>query len=718
MIVRPGTILAAIRRRVRPQHVVLTLSGVLVLAYGISTYMALHRSHRQTLDDAVSTIESMTRSIEIGSNRAIFETDTVLLGISQMLAQVLPDKPLDDPAVKAMLRQLNEQNLVIRDLSILDPSGREVNDASSTKTRLRDDSSSDFFTAHESEILPSLYIAPPTRNPATGTWSIIMSRPLLRDGKRVGVVVAEVPISAFTNFFKSVVSTSETQVSLIFDGGTLIASDPHREELTGKRYPGAPPVLALAGNRPSGLIRHATGPGGVSQIVSFRRIPGRPLIIMVARSRDDILTRWRQECAGSIGAFVLFAITAGFLTVMVIRGLNRQQKITAGLRDSEEQLKRQSSLLQLTLENMGEGLSVFDREGRLVIFNSRFLELLDLPADLTADATLYEILEFQRARGDFGMSEPDIGVQERFDRMFRDLPVIRERMTLSGRTLQIRRQAMPGGVVSLYSDITERKAAELRMAQAWAQAELANRAKSEFLANMSHELRTPLNAIIGFSELLGSEHLGPMRNPRYLEYSNDIHTSGQHLLSIINDVLDMSKIEAGKLEIREDDVPVGPLLASVARMVRERARAADIALVAEPPEHELTFWGDQRAMRQCLLNLVSNAVKFSNNGGRVTLEAGIDEAGRVVFTVADDGIGMSQTDLERALQPFGQAQAATTRAHGGTGLGLPITKGLVEAHGGKMEIDTAPGRGTTVRVTLPLERSRGTEHPARIAAQA
>ncbi len=301
--------------------------------------------------------------------------------------------------------------------------------------------------------------------------------------------------------------------------------------------------------------------------------------------------------------------------------------------------------------------------------------------------------------------------------MFRDLPVVRERTTLSGRALFIRRQAMPGGVVSLYSDITERKAAEQRMAMAWSQAELANRAKSDFLANMSHELRTPLNAIIGFSELLGSEHLGPMRNARYLEYAHDIHSSGHHLLSIINDVLDMSKIEAGKLEIHEDEVAIGPLLASVARMVRERAREAHIELVADPPEQEIVFWADQRAMRQCLLNLVSNAVKFSNAGGRVVLEAALDEEGRVVLSVTDNGIGMSPADLERALQPFGQAQAATTRAYGGTGLGLPITKGLVEAHGGILEITTSPGHGTRTRIILPAERTRANHEP-KIAAQA
>jgi signal transduction histidine kinase len=717
MATRFGNWLLAMRYWARPQHVVIALSTLLVMAYGASTYLTLQRSHHQTMLDAVATIESMNRSIEIGANRAIFEADTVLLGVSQMLTQVMPTAPLDDPTVKALLRQLNEQNMVVRDLIITDNTGREVNTAASTVGPPRDDSKRPFFTAHEDEILPSLYIGTPARNLRTGTWSIMLSRPLLRGETKIGVVAAEVQTSIFANFFRSVVTTNATQVAFMFDDGTLVASDPHREELIGRKVPRIEQLLGPAKSQQAGVNHHAIGVDGKEQLVSFRRIPARSMVISVSRDRDAILARWWQEYTASIAAFTLFAITAGILTVLVVRGLNRQQQITAGLRTSEEQLIRQSSLLQLTLENMGEGISVFDREGRLVIFNSRFVDLLDLPKTLNNETSLYEILEFQMARGDFGNSEPSIGVQERFDRMFRDLPVVRERVTLSGRALLIRRQAMPGGVVSLYSDITERKATEQRMAQAWAQAELANRAKSDFLANMSHELRTPLNAIIGFSELLGSEHLGPMRNARYLEYSHDIHTSGHHLLSIINDVLDMSKIEAGKLEIHEADVAVGPLLGAVARMVRERAREARVELIAEPPEQELVFWADQRAMRQCLLNLVSNAVKFSNEGGRVVVEAALDASGSVVFSVSDDGIGMSPADLERALQPFGQAQAATTRAHGGTGLGLPITKGLVEAHGGTLEISSSPGHGTRIRVHMPAERTRANHEP-KLAAQA
>jgi signal transduction histidine kinase len=261
-------------------------------------------------------------------------------------------------------------------------------------------------------------------------------------------------------------------------------------------------------------------------------------------------------------------------------------------------------------------------------------------------------------------------------------------------------------VVSLYSDITERKAAETKMAQAWAQAELANRAKTDFLANMSHELRTPLNAIIGFSEILSREHLGPLKNPRYLEYSHDIHASGLHLLSIINDVLDMSKIEAGKLDIHDEDIAVSTLLNGSVRMVRERARKQCIELICKVVDPDHVIIGDERALKQCLLNLLSNAIKFSHAGSTVTVEGSIDAEGRTALTITDEGIGMTEEELERALQPFGQAHASTTRTYGGTGLGLPITQGLVEAHGGAMSIVSAPGEGTRVSIVLPPERTR------------
>jgi signal transduction histidine kinase len=384
------------------------------------------------------------------------------------------------------------------------------------------------------------------------------------------------------------------------------------------------------------------------------------------------------------------------------RSLGRQQLAAARLLRMKRRLERQNSLLQSTLENIGEGLSVFDGRGRLIAWNSRFCELLDLPADLATDATLHDILMHQAVRGDFVDGEPEVEAARRLDLFYRDVPTIKERVTPAGRLLQIRRRAMPNGaVVSVYSDVTEIKASERKLIEARSQAELANRAKGDFLANMSHELRTPLNAIIGFSEVISNELFGPILNEKYLEYITDIHASSLHLLSIINDVLDMSKIEAGKVELAKELVPIQSLIREVMRMVHERAQSRDIELTSQMSEHEVDIWADERSMKQIFLNLLSNAIKFSREGGTVCVRAIADRSDVAVFEIEDHGIGMNEEEQERALQPFGQAQPATTRTYGGTGLGLPITKGLVEAHGGTLTISSRAGVGTTVRIVLP-----------------
>ena len=375
---------------------------------------------------------------------------------------------------------------------------------------------------------------------------------------------------------------------------------------------------------------------------------------------------------------------------------------------SEVSLTRENSLLQTTLENIGEGLSVFDRQGHLVARNSRFCELLDLPADLPVGTPLREVLMLQAARGDFGDSDTDDEVAHRLEQFFLDVPVVKERATRSGRTLQIRRGKMPGGaIVSVYSDITEIKLSERRLVEARSQAELANRSKSDFLANMSHELRTPLNAIIGFSEIISKELFGPVGNGKYLEYMADIHKSSLHLLSIINDVLDMSKIEAGKLELSRERLGIQSIICDVIRMMHEQAASRGVELIPQLPQEEVAIWADERAMKQVFLNLLSNAIKFSRPGGRVMIRAGVGQAGMALVQFEDRGIGMNEEEQERALQPFGQAQPATTRNYGGTGLGLPITKGLIEAHGGRLTIESSTGCGTTVTVTL----STASEHP-------
>jgi signal transduction histidine kinase len=699
--------LLTIGRMVRLQNAMMVLCAILVSAYGASMYASLHRAYQQTMDNATATLSSIARSSEVGTNRSIFAIDAALLGVERVLDTLLPQAPLNSTSVKQLLNQFNDQTLVLRDILILDNNGHLLNKTGWAAEPEKDFSNRPFFTVHQSGGLPSLYIGRPQRSRATGGWSVMMSRPLMRHDEVVGVIAAEVEITVFTDFYSSVVANSAINVALMLDDGTLVATEPHQEELIGRELPGSKAILAAAGNHRIGVLGNSPADTSSPQITAFAHIAERPLIVVASRSRANILEQWRGECLSSVVAFVLFAVTAGCLTWLMVLAVERQQNAAAKLRASEERLRRQSDLLQSTLENMGEGLSVFDSTGRLVAWNAKFIELLDLPVALTTETNLREVHVVQAMRGDFGPVDLATDLPARFERFFKEVPMVRERVTSTGRAIQIRRRGMPdGAVVSLYSDITERKAADSKMAQAWAQAELANRAKTDFLANMSHELRTPLNAIIGFSEILSNEHLGALKNARYLEYAQDIHTSGQHLLSIINDVLDMSKIEAGKLDIHEEEMAVSGLFTSTVRMVRERARQQSIEIVCHVADPDHIILGDERAMKQCLLNLLSNAIKFSEMHSTITIEAAIAADGHSVLTVSDEGIGMTDEELERALQPFGQAHTSTARVYGGTGLGLPITKGLIEAHGGMMSISSTPGKGTCVTVSLPAERTR------------
>ncbi len=466
-------------------------------------------------------------------------------------------------------------------------------------------------------------------------------------------------------------------------------------------------MLTAAAKRREGLIRLLPGQAGEGALRAFRRVQDRPLIVSVSRARIDILRRWYRECAIAAAAFGLFAMTASALAWLAVRALRRGQFSAAFLRRSEARLKRQSALLQSTLESIGEGLSVFDDRGRLIARNRRFCELLDLPIDLALGAPLCDILMRQAVRGDFGEAGPQAEVARRLERFYREVPAVKERLTPTGRTLQIRRSPMPdGAVVSVYLDITELKAGESKLREARSQAELANHSKSEFLANMSHELRTPLNAIIGFTEIIAQELFGPVTNEKYLEYIKDVHASSLHLLSIINDVLDMSKIEAGKLELQKEPVTLQTVIADVIRIVHERAGSRSIEFVTRISVEPVIIWADERSMKQIFLNLLSNAIKFSQEGGKVRVSVSTERPDLAVVEVQDHGIGMDAEEQLRALQPFGQAKPATTRNYGGTGLGLPITKGLVEAHGGTLTILSRSGEGTTVRLVLPMQPAR------------
>ena len=248
-------------------------------------------------------------------------------------------------------------------------------------------------------------------------------------------------------------------------------------------------------------------------------------------------------------------------------------------------------------------------------------------------------------------------------------------------------------------------------------AEEASKAKSEFLAKMSHELRTPLNAIIGFSDLLADELTA--RDPeKVLGYGRDINVAGRHLLTVINDILDIAKIEAGHVEMRDGPIDLGRCVESCLTFVAGDAERFGLVLRSQIAESLPVLNGDEVRIRQILLNLLSNAIKFTPEGGKVLVSATVDDAGRLVLTIRDTGIGIAAEDTQDALLPFVQLESEFSRRHPGTGLGLPLSKALVELHGGTLAIDSAPGAGTRVTVRFPAERSLARPRRAVVDPQA
>lgn len=359
------------------------------------------------------------------------------------------------------------------------------------------------------------------------------------------------------------------------------------------------------------------------------------------------------------------------------------------------------------IDNTPSAIMMKDADGRYLVANNTWNEWLNpdhvdinglKAVDLMPEITAKNFLD------------DDDAILEGAENIFRE-----HQLTVAdGREISLLSQKFPiknamGQVIAigmLGTDISDRKEIEKGLREAKHTAELANKSKSEFLANMSHELRTPLNAILGFSDILKAEAFGPLGQKNYLEYAHDIHSAGAHLLEVINEVLDVAKIESGQMTLSEQHFDIRSVMTSCQRMVEVRASDADVKLIFNVAAGLPTLYADETRIKQIVINLLSNAVKFTDPGGSITVSTSMTATGDMKLVVEDTGIGIKESDMKSVLSQFGQAQSGYSRNHEGTGLGLTLVQLLVAAHSGGFNLESTFGVGTTVTLLFPASRMK------------
>ncbi len=429
----------------------------------------------------------------------------------------------------------------------------------------------------------------------------------------------------------------------------------------------------------------------------------RPVTLTIRNYRKDGRTFWNELSVNPI----FDAADHLIRFVGVQTDVTDRMRAEEAVRASEKSVRDVAQIQSATLDALPAQVALLDAEGRVLSTNRAWAGDTDWIVPVGAD--YIEILEGLEGTGDGRMNGAAAelrgilrGDRESLQREYaRPAGSSLRWFAFIARTVSTEDRR---GAVVMHFDITDRIAAEAAVRVAKDHAEVASRSKSEFLANMSHELRTPLNAIIGFSEIMEKEMFGKIRQPQYRGYAKDIRESGVHLLSIINDILDLSKIEAGKLILHPTEIDVRDLVQSSLRFVREKAKIGGVKLKSDITRDPPPLYADERAVKQILINLLSNAVKFTEKGGGVTMRAHLDADENYVLAVADTGIGISKQDIDKALAPFSQIDSAITRKQGGTGLGLPLVRLLAELHGGSLKLESEPSVGTTAIVTLPNRR--------------
>jgi signal transduction histidine kinase len=681
--------------------------ALLILGAGAAFALNAWQTYRNELDRVTRDNVAAARTLEEQTTRTVQSIDLVLSGLADFFRLRSDYERPGSMAIWELLRRRLAQASELSAMFIVDREGYLVYHTDNPQIRRLDLSDRDYFIAQRDDPALRLKFSKPFFGRIANRWYLGLSRRIVDDdGNFAGVVVGVVAPEFFSTRFDSLRPPGGT-VELFLHDGTYLARSPHAPALVGQSAEHADLFQDYIRADRAGVFETEDRDGTDRRIVAYRVFADAPLVITVSASVDDVVTYWRSTLLQHGALALLIGIAFAGVAFVLIRQVGRRIESEAAVVGLSREIAAKSEQLHAALSNMSQGLCMYDAQQRLILCNRRYIEIYQLPAEkVVPGISLRQLMEISVNRGNYTQEEGERAIADRLAiAESREERVLRQRLT-SGRVIEVTHRPLTnGGAVATFTDITDQEEATAALRGAKEQAELANRTKSEFLANMSHELRTPLNAIIGFSQIMTQQMFGPLGSPRYREYAGDVLSSSQHLLQIINDILDMAKIEAGRVELHEAPVALGPLFDDCLRLVRERAHTGEVRLKHDLPDQIPELLADERLVKQILLNLLSNAVKFTPRGGTVSLQARLAVDGALMLSVADTGIGIAADDIAKVLQPFGQVDSTYARSHGGTGLGLSIVRALVELHGGSFRLESELGQGTTASVRFPAARS-------------
>jgi PAS domain S-box-containing protein len=669
------------------------------LSIGLLRDEELNEQKRNTRDLATALAEQTARSIQ-AVDLIVQDTQTLALSGDVTSEERFRQHMSDKDVYKYLLDRLHSLPQA-SSLAVLDDTGTIINFTRTWPIPTIHAAERSFFRHFQEHDDPSAFIDGPFVDKFSGAWAITITRRVSGpQGEFLGVVAGVIETRYFEDFYKAVATSDNEAAGLLRLDGTFLARYPNGQSIIGKQLSSQSPWYATV-QHGGGTYTTVGDVDGAARMISVEPLKEYPLAVAVGMTMREALAPWRRQtliiAIGTLGAIAGFGFLFRVLAIQFHRVEERSEELArseARFRDfavtSSDWFWETDDKHRFTY--ISEGIRQFGQDPSSRIGRSR----MEIASDRVNEAEKWRehlaALERHEPFRNFAYTRK-IGDEPENTVSISGTPILDP----NGRFLGYRGTAR---------DITPQVVAEQSLRDAKEAAEAANIAKSQFLANMSHELRTPLNAIIGFSEALELGMAGSLQ-PRQTEYAGLIHQSGEHLHTVINDILDLAKVDAGKLDLHEE-CAIDPcsVVDGCVTLMKSHAVAGAITLSVEPEDELPRLRADPTRLKQILLNLISNAIKFTGSGGAVVVAIRRGgERGGIAFEVRDTGPGMTPREIETALEPFGQVDAGHSRRYEGTGLGLPLAQRLTELHGGTLAVDSIKGVGTTVTVTLPAERT-------------